>query len=109
MHNNTPKSSRRPTATQLDRMQQTGRLTPAEAAALNSTEDDRARDGVLGSIRARHIAARLAGAVDDGRVTAENAQTLADRARAGEHGRELRVAVNKALKAEPKPAAGGSS
>jgi hypothetical protein len=90
-------------------MQQTGRLTAAEAAALKSADDEPTREAVLGGIRARHITARLAGGVGDGRIAAEQAQALAERARAGEHRRELRAAVNKALKAEPTPDAGGGS
>jgi hypothetical protein len=109
MERDTPKSSQHPTTVQLARMQQAGRLTAAEAAALKSADDGPTRDAVLGGIRARHIAARLEGAVADGRIVADQAQALAERARKGEHSRDLRAAVNRALKAEPKPDTGASS
>lgn len=109
MNGSAAESSRHLTNEQLARMQQTGRLTAAEAADLQSAVDDPTRNAVLGRIRVRHIAARLDDAVADGRITTAHAQALADRARAGEHGRDLRAAVNRASKAEPKPDIGASS
>jgi polyhydroxyalkanoate synthesis regulator phasin len=78
---------------QLHRMVETGRISDAEAQRLRSTRGTAEFAAVLNEVRARHAAAHLDRAVEEGRMGAEQAADFLDRVRAGDHSRRLRCEI----------------
>jgi hypothetical protein len=74
-------------------MQEHGQLTSAEADALAAEADPQRREAVTRSIRSRHARARLAPGIADGSIDPEAAEALIRRVEAGEHSKQLRLAI----------------
>jgi len=74
----------------IDKLLASGQVTEEEAARLHAALEQGGRDAVVRDIRVRHAEAALAGAVQDGRTTQQEADGYLDRLRAGEHSRSLR-------------------
>jgi hypothetical protein len=75
----------------IDKLLASGQVTEEEAARLRAALEQGGRDVVVRDIRVRHAEAALAGAVQDGRMTQQEADGYLDRLRAGEHSRSLRA------------------
>jgi hypothetical protein len=75
----------------LDHMVEKGRVTEAEAAALRAAQSPSEVEAAICAIRLRHAAPKLAQAVDDGTLSEEDASSLRERLRNGEHSRTLRA------------------
>jgi hypothetical protein len=75
----------------IDKLLASGQVTPEEAARLHAALAQGEREAVVRDIRVRHAEAALAGAVQDGRMTQQEADGYLDRLRAGEHSRSLRA------------------
>lgn len=78
-----------------EQMVKSGRLTDEEAERLRSAGEPEEFDDAIRSIRVRHAGARLAPAVNDGRVTPAEADSFLDRLRNGEHSSALRAQLRK--------------
>jgi polyhydroxyalkanoate synthesis regulator phasin len=76
---------------QLDKMLESGRITPEEADLLRATEGTTEFEGAIASIRARHAAAHMEGAVAKGDMTREESDAYLERLRKGEHPEGLRA------------------
>ncbi len=74
----------------LDRMVAKGRITDGEANAIRAADGPEAFDAAVASVRARHAAPRLDAAVEDGSMTAADADAFRARLARGEHPRGLR-------------------
>jgi hypothetical protein len=74
----------------LDDMVSSGRITPAEAAALRATVGTAEFDVVMASIRARHAQAHTDAAVAEGAMTPQDAADSLERVRDGDHSPDLR-------------------
>lgn len=77
----------------LDAMVSNGRITEDEAVQLRASEGTSAFDDVVARIRARHAQAHTDPAVDEGRMSQQEADGLLERVLAGEHSTELRKQV----------------
>jgi hypothetical protein len=75
---------------QLDRMVDSGRVTPEEATMLRSAAGTPAFDEVMGTIRARHARVHTDAAVAAGTIGREEAEASLERVREGDHSPELR-------------------
>lgn len=75
---------------QLDRMAAAGRVTEPEAARLREARDPATFGVVVRTIRVRHAEARLGEAVDQRRMSREEAEAVLERVRRGEHTQSLR-------------------
>jgi hypothetical protein len=82
-------ASRKPLLERVGKMLQTGRITEDEATRLQCAVGSSQFDAIVGEIRGRHAGARLAQAVEDGRLTREEANVLLGRVEDGEHPRFL--------------------
>jgi hypothetical protein len=78
---------------QLDKMVESGRITPEEAAHLRATAGTSEFDGAVAAIRARHARAHTDRAVEEGRMTEDEADGYLERVRGGEHSRDLRAHI----------------
>ena len=74
----------------LESMVVSGRVTEPEASRLRGARDQAAFGAVLRDIRVRHAEARFEDAVDDGRMSREEADAFLERMRRGEHTCSLR-------------------
>jgi hypothetical protein len=75
---------------QLDRLVDSGRVTPEEASMLRSAAGAPAFDAVMRTIRARHARAHAEAAVAAGAISREEAEVSLERVREGDHSPELR-------------------
>jgi len=78
---------------QLDKMVASGRITPDEAARLRATAGTSEFDAAVAAIRARHAQAHTDRAVEEGRMSEDEADGYLERVRDGEHSRELRAHI----------------
>jgi hypothetical protein len=79
----------------LDRMVASGRVTEDEAARLRAAEGDaEAFDAAAREIRVRHATPKLVAAVQGGKMTQGEADTVLEQLRAGEHSRSLRARLH---------------
>jgi hypothetical protein len=90
----------------LERLVESGRITPAEAERLREGDPGGVDDVVVG-IRVRHASARLEAAVGAGELRREEADSILARLRAGEHSPELRAQVNRIARSGRRDSAGG--
>jgi hypothetical protein len=90
-HTATGRANARHLTQSIDKLLASGQVTEEEAARLQAALEHGRRDEVVRDIRVRHAEAALAGAVQDGRMTQQEADGYLDRLRAGEHSRSLRV------------------
>jgi polyhydroxyalkanoate synthesis regulator phasin len=90
-HAATGRANARHLTQSIDKLLASGQVTEEEAARLQAALEHGGRDEVVRDIRVRHAEAALAGAVQDGRMTQQEADGYLDRLRAGEHSRSLRV------------------
>ena len=77
----------------LDAMVENGRITPEEAARLRASDGTEEFEHVMAAIRARHAAEHAAANVRDGRMSQDEADSLVERVRQGEHSPELRKQI----------------
>lgn len=75
---------------QLDRMVDTGRITPQEATCLRAAGDPVAFEAVMAGIRVRHAQMHTDAAVVAGSMTHDEAEAALARVRAGDHSPEVR-------------------
>jgi polyhydroxyalkanoate synthesis regulator phasin len=75
----------------LDRMVESGRVTEEESDSLRTANSNEDFDEVVRHIRVRHATAGLSAAVEDGDMTAEEADRAVERLRSGEHPTGLRA------------------
>jgi hypothetical protein len=87
--------SKNPVLRQLNKLHSSGRITSAEADAIESAKDDEAMHSARLSIRTRHAGAQLDAAVADGSVSRADADALLSRVKGGEHSRGLRSHINR--------------
>ena len=85
-----PEASRKRLLERVGKMLQRGRITGDEAERLRWAAGSSQFDPIVGEIRGRHASARLDQAVEDGRLTREEANVLLGRLEDGEHPRFLR-------------------
>jgi hypothetical protein len=78
----------------LDKLVASGRITAREAEHLRAGAPEEV-DGAVVGIRVRHAGARLDAAVAAGELSREEADSILDRLRAGEHSPELRARLNR--------------
>jgi polyhydroxyalkanoate synthesis regulator phasin len=90
-HAATGRANARHLTQSIDKLLASGQVTEEEAARLQAALEHGRRDEVVRDIRVRHAEAALAGAVQDGRMTQQEADGYLDRLRAGEHSRSLRA------------------
>ena len=76
---------------QLDKMVALGRMTESEANRLRAAQGTPEFELVLGEVRARHASAYLDAAVEDRRMTEEEAEDQRQKLRRGEHPKGLRA------------------
>ena len=69
-------------------------MSEEEAAAWESADTDEAREAIMRGVRARHAAARLEAAVAAGDISADEADTLIEQVRRGDHSSALRHRIN---------------
>jgi hypothetical protein len=74
----------------LDKMVAARRITDEDAARLRAAAASGDLDAEAQQIRLRHARARVDAAVEDGRLTQQEADTLLERVQNGEHPRVLR-------------------
>lgn len=74
---------------QADKLVASGRLTPEEADRLRAAPDHSSALQVVRDIRARHTSERLDAAVAEGATSKEEADTIREQIRGGEHSRAL--------------------
>ena len=79
----------------VGQMVRSGRLTEAEAERLRATEGQDEFDEAVRDIRVRHAGTSLGAAVDEGRLSQDEADGLLERLRGGEHSRSLRARVRR--------------
>jgi hypothetical protein len=75
---------------QLDRMVDSGRITPEEANRLRVTAGTTEFDAVMSAIRARHAQAHTDAAVAAGTMSPEDAAAALESVRQGDHSADLR-------------------
>jgi polyhydroxyalkanoate synthesis regulator phasin len=75
----------------LDHMVDSGRMTDLEAQRLQAAGDTGEFDDVVVDIRVRHAASKLGAAVEEGRLSREEANGFLERVRNREHPRSLRA------------------
>jgi|SRR5579863_7008013 len=80
---------------QVDKMVASGRITDDEAARLRATKGTADFDAAVGAIRARHASAQMDGAIAEGEMTPEEADSYLERLRSGEHPKGLRARLRK--------------
>jgi polyhydroxyalkanoate synthesis regulator phasin len=90
-HAGTGRANARHLTQSIDKLLASGQVTEEEAARLHAALQEGGRDAVVRDIRVRHAEAALAGAVQDGRMTQQEADGYLDRLRAGDHSRSLRA------------------
>ena len=83
-----------PSERQRAHLRDSGRMSEEEAAALESADTDEAREAIMRRVRARHAAARLEAAVAAGDISADEADTLIEEVRRGDHSSALRRRIN---------------
>ena len=74
----------------LDTMVASGRLTEDEAERFRAARDPGAFGEVVRDVRVRHAGTALDAAVDDGRMSREEADSILERMRMGDHSPALR-------------------
>ncbi len=79
----------------LDRMVDLGRVTEAEANQLRAAAEPGQFESAVRNIRVRHAGAQLTAAVEDGKMTPEEADAYLDRLKNGEHPKGLRAHLRK--------------
>ena len=75
----------------LDKLVESGRVTPAEAAGLRAARGSDEFDSVVRAIRVRHAGTHLGAAVEGGQMTQEEADGHLERLKSGAHPRSLRA------------------
>ncbi len=83
--------NRRRLLARVDRMVESGQVTDDEASRLRAAKTDGDFDAAVVAIRSRHAGARLAAAVDAGRMSQAEADANLERIQRGEHPRGLRA------------------
>jgi hypothetical protein len=84
-----PEASRKRLLERVTKMLESGRITLDEAERLRCAEGSSQFNAIVGEIRGRHAGARLDQAVQDGRLTRDEADVLLGRVEDGEHPRVL--------------------
>ena len=74
----------------LDKMVAAVRLTEEEAERLRAAAESGGLDAAVQELRGKHAQATVGAAVEDGRVSQEEANALLERLEVGEHPRFLR-------------------
>jgi hypothetical protein len=80
-------------------------MSEEEAAALETAETDDAREVIMRGVRARHAAARLEAAVAASDISAEEADSLIEEVRRGDHSSALRRRIKEVAR---RPASNGN-
>lgn len=88
----------------LDTMAASGRVTKEEAERFRTARDPGAFGEVMRDIRVRHAEAALGAAVEDGRMSREEADGFLERMRIGDHSPALRGEMGGIRAAGPKRA-----
>lgn len=77
-----------------EHLRASGGLSEEEVSGLESAETEEDREAIMRGFRARHAAARLAGSVATGAISADEAATLVEEVRRGGHSPALRSRIN---------------
>jgi len=79
----------------LDRMVDSGRATEAEASQLRAAAGPAQFERAVRNIRVRHAGTQLTAAVEDGKMTQDEADAYVERLKNGEHPKGLRAHLRK--------------
>lgn len=75
----------------LEKMIASGRMTVQEADRIRAAADPRDFDAAVQAVRVRHAGAQVGAAIEDGRLTRDEADDILQRLRNGEHSSSLRA------------------